>query len=138
MIIRLVKFLLLMLAVASTACTKQKDTPYYLSHPEKIQAVYDHCLRQAKEGVPADENCSAVYRAIPIVKQNLTELINSPVQFGLEIMKEQNALVNLEKSYTFAVEHQDTSFAAKLNEAIKRQKNAIAARYALIRLIRSP
>lgn len=127
-----------MLAVAITACTKQKDTSYYLLHPEKIQSVYDRCLRQDNQSAPVSETCSAVYRAIPVVKQNLTELINSPIQFGLEIMKGQNALVNLEKSYTYAAEHQDASFAAKLKDAIKKQKNAIAARYALIRLIRSP
>lgn len=134
-VIRLISFVLLFFIAA---CVADKDTAYYLTHPEEIQVVYDQCLIRDKANQAPTPDCAAVFRAIPTVKLYLTELINSPESFALAIMAAQNQLVKLESSYQGAIHHpKDYRQLESLESAIAKQRLEIQTRYALIRLVHS-
>lgn len=120
------------------ACVAKSDTSYYLTHPEEIQTIYDQCLQNDKQGQPITTECSAMFRAIPTVKLYLTELINSPEQFGLEIMSAQNQLVALEAVYNDAIKKtSDYQIIKSAKAAVDKQRLEVQSRYALIRMVRN-
>lgn len=132
------RFLTYFILFFFAACVAQNDTSYYLTHPEEIQPIYDQCLQSDKQGQPITSECSAMFRAIPTVKIYLTELINSPGQFGLEIMSAQNQLVTLENAYHNSIQNsKDYKAINSASDLVAKQKLEIQTRYALIRMIRN-
>lgn len=118
------------------ACVYRKDTDYYLTHPEEIQSTYDVCAQRDKVDQPASKECAAVFRAIPIVKQYLTELINSPEQFALNIMTAQSQMARLQSEYHVVLnQSKNRNDLHRISYDINKQKLEIESRYALIRLV---
>lgn len=130
------KFFFLIMMCGLTACGVQKDTAYYQTHPEDIKYVYDQCIQRDKADQPPTKDCAAAFRAIPIVKIYLTELINSPEQFGMEIMSAQNQMVRLQREYRYALNHyKHYRDIEPVERALRRQQLDIESRYAVIRLV---
>ena len=128
--------LIFLVVISLCACRSPKSSSYYLAHPEAIQSIYDQCLLADKSGQQPSEECAAAFRAIPTVQQYLTELINSPQQYGIEIMKIQSILVKAQSDYNFALNHSsDYQYITSLAKTIKKQKSQLETRYALIRLL---
>lgn len=133
---RIDKLLLVCTLLLLSGCNQEKTMSYYLTHPQEIQSAYDDCIYAKDQGSQKPTDCVLVYRAIPVVQANLTELINSPWQFGLKIMHAQSTLVKLRDALKIASKGNSTQQEViNLQAAIAAQQIQVESRYALIRLL---
>lgn len=133
---RIGKLWFVFILLTLSGCQQEKTMNYFLTHPQEIQSTYDDCINAKDRGSQKPTDCMLVYRVIPVVQANLTELINSPWQFGLKIMHAQSALVKLLSELKIASQGKATrQEVMNLQAAIAAQRTQIESRYALIRLL---
>ncbi len=126
------------LAILAACGELKKDTVYYLTHPEEVQAAYDFCVQSNKTNQPTSNQCRAVFQAIPVVQRYLTELINDPSQFGLQIMATQNELMKYQVQYRAVRNDQDPKTIRNLQAAIAEKQLELESRYAIKRMVSHP
>lgn len=130
------RYLLIMQLVILAACRDvNKDTAYYLTHPEDVQTSYDFCVQASKTNQLTTQQCRAVFRAIPVVQQYLTALINNPTQFGLQIMVTQTELVKYQAALK---DGKDQTAISSLQAAIAQKQLELESRYAIKRMVSHP
>lgn len=119
------------------ACERQKTAGYFLTHPEEIAGAYDRCVTLDNKITPTQSReCEAVLEVIPIFRSNLFELMNSPRQFGLNIMRAEIKLVQLQDAYNQAMaESKDAKFIENAKRDMEKQVLEIQGKLALIHLL---
>lgn len=131
--------LIIQFAVLAACGEANKDTGYYLTHPEDVQAEYDFCIQTNKSNQSTTNQCRAVFQAIPVVQQYLTALVNNPTQFGLQIMATQSELMKYQAQYQAALENgKDQKTIQSLQAAIAQKQLELESRYAIKRMVSHP
>ncbi len=117
------------------SCDSHYSVNDYLLHPEKIEKDYQSCVFK-KPKTNQRQQCSNLLQAIPIFKHYLSEQIEQPEQFGMNIMKIEYRLVELKKSYRHAKqEHINPIYLQHLEAGIKKAEFELAMRFAVIRFL---
>ncbi|MBA2654164.1 MAG: hypothetical protein H0U71_03735 [Gammaproteobacteria bacterium] len=134
----LMKYVAIVFVFSSlSACSKNKSAEYFITHPEEIQPTYERCvsLNNVTE-IQKSNECVAVLEAIPKFKANLSEILNNTGIFGLNLMRAEIKLVNLQNAHALALK--ESAPLKKLHDLeaeIQLQKIEIKSRLATIRLL---
>jgi hypothetical protein len=119
-----------------SACQQEKKASFFLLNPDKIQSVYNECVYSVPEANQTQsEKCAAVFKALPIFRSSLSEYLNNPNQFAMDIMRAEIELVGLKKSYELAKKTANQNEINRLKQKIDQKKFDIQSRFALIRLV---
>lgn len=107
---------LLMLCLFVSACSKTQDYHYFMTHPSRIEAVYNDCKQMTSP------ECVAVVKAAHDVAYIAQQARQNGQQFGMKILKHQiriAALQAAQKSQKDNLERSDLS--AKQKQVLQKE-----------------
>jgi len=124
--------IILLSGLLLSGCTPEKNTDYFLQHPEKIKTEIHRCRTLSPQKINDDTVCMAAKEATFKLTVLLRELMRNPQGFGSKIIAIQNQIAKTEQ----AIQKQPDSQA--LTQKLKTDNAQYQQLLAIIRLVESP